>query len=333
MTEKLKSIDDLSDPRIRKAMDTLLNIFKNDNLDVVAKAVFEPPKGAVTYAKPSDKWSFNNKLIMFASGTSDARGYNQWGEVGRNVKKGVHAIYILAPLKKKGHKKVVEVDKETGKETEKIISYDFIYGFRGIPVFRYEDTEGKPLPQLTEQEKINWSIPYQYEDIVNDLGIKITPEYFRGDAYGSFNPWQKTIQVMTPDIKTFLHEISHAVDHHYITPGGLKGGQHKDQEVTAEFSAATIAHLMGFKVSLGDSKRYIEHYSFSELLKQLNRVEKVVTYIIQHTKCKEDDVRCIEGKTTSKNIKPSTKSDNIIEIEMMGEKAFITQLLDYDLKI
>jgi hypothetical protein len=46
----------------------------------------------------------------------------------------------------------------------------------------------------------------------------------------------------------------------------LKPGQKKDQEITAKFSDAVIAHLMSYKIPLGNIWEYIENYSFRELV-------------------------------------------------------------------
>jgi hypothetical protein len=35
--------------------------------------------------------------VIFLSGTQDARGFRQWKQVGRYVRKGGKAIYILVP--------------------------------------------------------------------------------------------------------------------------------------------------------------------------------------------------------------------------------------------
>src|SRR5690349_5918135 len=64
----------------------------------------------------------------------DNRRYNQSKEVNRKVRKGSHAVYILAPNTAK-----VE-DKKTG--DAKVI----VTGFHTIAVFPYSATEGEDLP-------------------------------------------------------------------------------------------------------------------------------------------------------------------------------------------
>ena len=105
---------------------------------------------------PCNKWSFNNRLLTFLSGTSDARGIDQWRQVGPWPKRGSKAFYILVPFTAKK----VETDEDTGLETEKTA----LIGFRACPVFRYEDTDGKPLdvPQLEPPENPRpcWTSPF-----------------------------------------------------------------------------------------------------------------------------------------------------------------------------
>src|SRR4030042_1827054 len=81
-----------SSDRIKEAMETLLKIFKEDNLEKVARAVFRG--GDI----PADKWSFLNRVLMYLNDTEDARGFRQWQQVGRYVKKGSRAFYIIGPV-------------------------------------------------------------------------------------------------------------------------------------------------------------------------------------------------------------------------------------------
>jgi hypothetical protein len=80
------------------------------------------------------KWSWGNQLLVVLNGFTDARGFRQWQDVGRNVKKGEKAFYILGPVTKKWP------NEETGEERAVVV------GFKGLPVFGLEQTEGRPLP-------------------------------------------------------------------------------------------------------------------------------------------------------------------------------------------
>ncbi len=258
-------------PHVKDAMDTILKMFNEGNLEKVARAVFKGDN------IPSDKWSFLNRILMYLNNTEDARGFKQWHQCGRYVKKGSKAFYILAPM----FKKVIEEKTLESGETEKL-EKQILAGFKAIPVFRFEDTEGTPL--IKENFKVN--IPYEFNSIVKELGLKINAVRFSGISYGSYNLETKAIKLASPDIEVFLHELSHAVDDRL---NGLKPGQHEDQEVTAEFSGAVIGHLMGYKVPLGNVKEYIEHYNFKELMGSLSRIERVVNYVVERTKTQSSE--------------------------------------------
>lgn len=83
-----------SSDHVKEAMDTLLKMFEEGNLETVARAVFKGNK------IPSDNWSFLNRLLMYLNNTDDARGFRQWKQAGRYIKKGSKALYILAPILK-----------------------------------------------------------------------------------------------------------------------------------------------------------------------------------------------------------------------------------------
>jgi hypothetical protein len=256
---------EVANPRIKEAMETLFKIFKEDNLEKMARAVFR--SGSI----PADKWSFLNRVLMYLNETDDARGFRQWQQVGRYVKKGSKAFYIIGPVTKKI---TAEKSLESGEKVRE--EKQILAGFKAIPVFRFEDTEGEPI--IREDFKVN--IPYEFNGIIQELGLKVQPVRFCGSAYGSYNLLNKEIRLASPEIEVFLHELSHAVDDKLT---GLRPGQQRNQEVTAEFSAAVIAHLMGYKIPLGNVREYIENYSFRELMSCLARIEKIVSYVIERT--------------------------------------------------
>jgi len=270
-----------NNPRIKEAMDTLLKMFDEENLEKVARAVFRSEGSSI----PADKWSFLNRILMYLHNTEDARGFRQWQQVGRYVKKGSKAFYIIAPVTRK-------ITAEKNLESGEMVREErtVLAGFKGIPVFRIEDTDGAPV--IREEYQIN--IPCEFEGIIQELGLRVQPVRFCGAAYGSYNLISREIRLASPDIEVFLHELSHAVDDKL---NGLKPGQKRDQEVTAEFSAAVIAQLMGYRIPLGNVREYIEQYSFRELMSCLARIEKIVSYVIERTTAGiKEPVVCIGGR-------------------------------------
>jgi antirestriction protein ArdC len=92
----------------------------------------------------------------------------------------------------------------------------------------------------------------------------------------------------TQEEKVLFHELSHYVDNKLN--GELKGGQDPTQEIVAELSAAALGFLVGKDGTkyLGNHYRYIESYAkemklttHTACLKVLNRVEKIIKYIME----------------------------------------------------
>lgn len=113
--------------KAKSVLNSILDQFKSGNIPAsVAFSQYPALKNIPLHA-----WSFLNRTVCFFSGTMDARGFRQWQKANRQVKKGVKAIYILAPMFFK---------KEQDGEEKLVLG-----GFKPVPVFRSEDTEGEPL--------------------------------------------------------------------------------------------------------------------------------------------------------------------------------------------
>lgn len=252
--------------------------FKSGDIPApIARAMFPIPD------IPSSQWSVLNRTIAFMSGTCDARGYKQWREADRYVKKGSRAIYILVPLIFKGNGKKDDDEEEKG----------YLRGFMTRPVFMVEDTDGEPLdyqnielpelPLLAKAEE--WGI-----------SVKAIPGNF--SYYGYFSPARKEIALATPEEKTFFHELAHAS--HEKVRGVLKAKQDPLQEIVAELSAQVLCRLVGRKQgdTTGNSYRYIEGYAqklkvepYRACLKVLGEVEQVLTLILAPNAAVSDDTR------------------------------------------
>jgi len=250
--------------RIKEALARLLNMFESGDLPAaVARTVIRSD------ARPCDRWSLGNRILMLAAGTEDARGFKQWQEAGRRVKKGAKAFYILAPLTKKKTVRRIEVNPETGKEREVAEERTVITGFRGVPVFRVEDTEGDPLPDYAPPE------PPPLFDVAKRFVDDVKYRPFVGGYYGYFRPDAREIVLTTHDAFTFFHELAHAV-HQQVKPGGLKGGQHADQEIVAEVVAAALCEMYGFEGYIWHGWQYIKHYAGQDDQKALKAVMGVL---------------------------------------------------------
>ena len=115
--------------KVKQTLNIILDQFKSGDIpEVVVLSMFPIPN------LPCSKWSLLNRTLVFLHGTMDARGYRQWQQANRYVKKGSKAIYILVPFIKK-------VD-DDGQEKMKL------YGFGCRPVYRFEDTDGASLEQV-----------------------------------------------------------------------------------------------------------------------------------------------------------------------------------------
>ncbi|MDP6088522.1 MAG: hypothetical protein QGF68_21160, partial [Nitrospinota bacterium] len=128
-------------PKAQAAIDEVLSRFERGDLSPVTEIIRIRREGG---EHPSDRWTFANQVLSFiTSGSLDTRGIRQWNEVGRKVKKGSKAGFILIPITRKVEKE----DPQTGEMVERSLPV----GFKSCPVFAVESTEGDPvtLPDYT----------------------------------------------------------------------------------------------------------------------------------------------------------------------------------------
>jgi antirestriction protein ArdC len=224
----------------------LVELFKTGNPGRAMAHIFIKQGG-----RHCDNWSFNNRLITILYGYTDAMGFKQWLAKGRVVKKGEKAFYILAPLTCKGKKNV------NGVETE----YMFIRGFRGLPVFGYEQTEGEPI-EFVDNEHIN-SLPLL--EVAKHWGVDVgTYNGNKNRPCGYFSPNQMHIMLGVKNLSTWLHELVHVAENKL---GRLTADNYQEQkleaEIVAELGATVLAHCLGLGDAADDGGcwEYIKSYS------------------------------------------------------------------------
>ena len=225
-TAPAEAVDQKASWRERAAveLEKIVALFSTTQLpDLCARALINAPE------KPSSKWSFGNQLLMLLTGTADARGYRQWGDVGRYVRKGSKAFYILGPvfIKKR-------LDNSDPSDDEEV---NVLVGFRAIPVFRLEDTEGAELPAYTPKN------PPPLLDVAERFGMKVNYLRLSAGVYGLTDYERQIITLATEDWTVFWHELAHAVHRSYEPKTGH--GQEAEAEAVAQLVAATLARLYG----------------------------------------------------------------------------------------
>lgn len=224
---------------------------------------------------PSAKWSAGNQALMIAAGTMDARGFRQWEEVGRRVKKGAKALYIFAPRTVKR----VEIDETTGEEIERYV----LIGFTTTPVFRVEDTEGAPLPAYDPPR-----LPPLIE-VARAFGVSVTYAPQAGAWGGYYAPGREEIVLCTHAERVFFHELAHAAHYRLPENAATAASDTARKEIVAETAAAALCHIYGYRGYEAQSARYVEHYAgtsgnpektLRELMRYVGEVKAVLELIL-----------------------------------------------------
>ena len=212
-------------------------------------------------------YSFYNQIILCFAGCSQVAGYRKWKELGRTVKKGGKAVWILAPWFKK-----VKVEKEGEEKKEAKL----LHGFFSVPVFDISQTEGEPVKRgfttgsdidfeelRKATEKAGWTVVFKPLEIAT--GGYVTSQNGEITLNSNLNETENT--------GTLVHEWVHKE---------LKHPNNETPARVAEQQAETATYLV-CKVLGIDRKSvfYLKSWGLSEnILKDFGKVDKVVKKII-----------------------------------------------------
>lgn len=216
---------------------------------------------------PCAQWGPYNRVLVALRGTSDARGFRQWEQVGRHVKKGARAFHIFVPKFKK-----VEIDEEEKTEGQVLI------GFSAAPVFAIQDTEGEPLPELAPK-----TIP-RLQTVAEALGVEVhyapaVSERVHGVYQYAKAGEHKAITLYSHDLGVFYHELAHALHHRTGKLRGTKDAPaRRSDEIVAEISAAVLVNIFEGETMGRQALQYIQSYGAKKkhLLDLLPEIMEVV---------------------------------------------------------
>jgi len=213
------------------------------------------------------QYSLYNQIILCFAGCSQVAGYKKWKTLGRTVKKGGKAVWILAPWLKK-----VEVEKDGEEKKERKI----LHGFFSVPVFDIGQTEGEPIKRgLTTgsdidfeelrkaTEKAGWTVVFKPLEVAK--GGYVTSE--NGEITLNSNLDK------TENIGTLVHEWVHKELKH-----SDNGTPYKVREQQAETATYLVCKVLGIERK---SVFYLKSWGLSEnILNDFGKVDKVAKKII-----------------------------------------------------
>jgi antirestriction protein ArdC len=200
------------------------------------------------YQSAFHAYSFGNVVLIAAQRPDATRvaGYRTWQRLGRRVRRGERAIWILAPVRTS--RREPNLPPEDGGASRTSRRSDIVC-FRAVPVFDIGQTEGSPPPEvvhrLTGSERSEvYPALCSYAD---ELGYVVVDAELSGGANGECDFAARTIRVASANavnqrIKTLAHELAHALLH----------ADERDRAL-AELEAESVAFVVCAAVGLDTS--------------------------------------------------------------------------------
>lgn len=261
-------------------------------------------------------YSMNN-CIAIAMQMPDAtfvHGYKAWQkDFDRTVKKGEKGIKIFAPTPYKVTYEVERIDSNGNKVKEK--ETRTYMGFKITHVFDISQTEGKEFPTICHSLKADVK---QFDKLYSALEkvspVPATIEKIEGRAKGYFSPSEQRIVIREGEselqiIKTFLHEIAHAVleDHQ-------KEGSRRLHEVEAESVAYVVSQYLGLDTT-SYSFEYVASWSrdrtLPELKGSLSLIHDTASMLIDKI-----EANLAEGEETAETTAAEQASTNKVFVKL-----------------
>jgi hypothetical protein len=250
--------------KAQESLERVIERFKSGDLSPIVKVA----RTRLSATAPSQRWSLCNRVLAYAQTDEfDCRGFKQWQQVGRTIKKGERAAYIFRPHVTKLHFDQVHADESTVICT----------GFSTVAVFAASSTVGET--QLIEYA------PTKLPPLIKaaeKLGVDVSFIPALPGRLGDCTTDGTRIRLGSKEPRVFFHELAHAI--HAKIGAPLKSGQHTDQETIAEFTATVLMDLYNLGDHSGNAWHYIAHYADEPMLaimRALSTVEKVLEVLLQ----------------------------------------------------
>ena len=224
-------------------------------------------------------YSFGNILEIARQKPEATRiaGLYAWNKLGRKVSKGQKGIRILAPMIGARRKKESEAEKDTTQQKQPVL-----VGFRAAYVFDVSQTEGAPLPDLSE--RVKGEVGEYRERLINflvtqgiDLEFNESIAPALGMSYGgriALLPGQSPAEEFSCLVHEVSHELLHKTDRRSTTTRTVR-------ETEAEAVAFVVSTTIGLDAGRSSSDYIQLYHGNSELLAEsLEVVQRTAALIL-----------------------------------------------------
>ncbi|MGB8021806.1 MAG: ArdC-like ssDNA-binding domain-containing protein [Candidatus Nanopelagicales bacterium] len=223
------------------------------------------------------RYSFGNQILIAAQNpqATMVAGYQAWAVMGRQVRKGEKALWVLAPVTRRpsqpGDDNPMDVEDLTGPTTTATGPEEAtgqagrgrgaVVGFRGVGVFDISQTDGPDLPTPPRPQLLAGQAPLGLWDALADAitarGYTVTRCASAAEVGGANGITDYTTRTVTvrADVddamawKTLLHEAGHVWLHNPLDPTAEGPACRGLIEVEAESVAYLVAAHHGLDTS------------------------------------------------------------------------------------
>ncbi len=177
------------------------------------------------------QYSFSNALLVALQCPEATRvtGFHTWRRLGRTVRRGENALWILAPVTRR------VVSDDDPEQSTRVVT-----AFKPVPVFDVSQTTGEDLPEICT--RLSGDDPLgayaQVLQVASDIDFTVEDHVFEDETNGDCSHGSRRIRVSTGlqpahRVKTLCHELGHAFLHSEPTDRAL-----------AELEAESVAFIV-----------------------------------------------------------------------------------------